>query len=230
MLAKMPGESRIESVFDLRLMAAKQMKQSVAKSPFESSYEFMIKAVSTLDEAKGEIRPFPDKAYIRYLSEIRQGTQIFALEKSRRMLVTWWMLMEYLYDTMTVKNHANFIGSRKLETSAYLLGNQRILGVYSRIPDDIWPNKPTLTAHGKFENGYTRLECQETGSYIQAIASGADQLRQYTASNVFCDEFAFWDKAESSYGAFKPTIEGGGHIDLVSTANLGAYMHDLIYD
>jgi len=146
------------------------------------------------------------------------------------MLVTWWMLCLYLHDVLTQPNHANFIGSRKLEASAYLLGPERILGVYERITSDVWPNKPRLLATGKHEHGYTLLECPDTGSYIRAIASGADQLRQYTATNVFCDEFAFWERAEESWSAMRPTIQGGGHIDIVSTPELGAYMYQLIYD
>jgi len=145
------------------------------------------------------------------------------------MLISWWLLSLYLYDTLTQTNHANFVGSRKLETSAYMLGDERIFGVYNRIPLDVWPNKPVLTATGKHENGYTLIKCETTGSYIQAIASGADQLRQFTATNVLCDEFAFWERAQESWGAMKPTIDGGGHIDLVSTPCIGAYMYTLLY-
>ena len=183
----------------------------------------------TKDEARGEIRQFPDYEYLKYLTYERPKYRIFAVEKSRRMLVTWWMLSLYLYDTLTQANHANFVGSRKLESSAYLLGEERLLGLYERIPTEVWPDKPGLEATGKHGHGYTLLKCQATGSYLQAIASGADQLRQYTATNVLCDEFAFWERAEESWTAMRPTIEGGGHIDIVSTPELGAFMYDMLY-
>jgi hypothetical protein len=195
-------------------------------SPFANEWDFLTRAVWTKDEASGEIRQFPAWEYLKYLTERRREAYldpaVHAYEKSRRMMVTWWLSALYLYDTLTQANHANFIGTRKLETSAYILGDHRILGLYERIPDAVWPNKPTLDPQNKYDLGFEYLHCPQTGSYIQAIASGADQLRQYTASNVFCDEIAFWQWWDRSWSAMRQTIEGGGHIDLVTTPDLGA--------
>jgi len=200
-------------------------------SPFTDAWDFLCRVCITKDEASGSFRAWPaDYEYLQYLTQERSRHRIFAVEKSRRMMVTWWMLALYLYDTLTQANQANFIGSRKLESSAYLLGEERILGLYQRIPPDVWRGKPTIEATGKHAHGYTLLKCPATGSYIQAIASGADQLRQYTASNVLLDEFAFFERAEETWGAILPTIQGGGHVDIVSTPELGAYMHELIYE
>lgn len=202
-------------------------------NPFKDDWDFLSRGCWTKDEATGQVLQFPSDAnheYLRYLTEIRPNYPIFAVEKSRRMMATWWMLALYLFDTLTKPNHANFVGSRKLESSAYLLGPDRILHIYNHIPADVWPDKPMLRPVGKHYAGYTRLECPSTGSYIQAVASGADQLRQYTATNVFLDEFAFWDRAEESWTAIKPTVQGGGHVDMVSTPELGAYMYSLLYD
>jgi len=206
----------------------------VPESPFRNVWDFLCCAARTKDEAAGQVRQFPAAEsrydYLRELSRLRAESRIFAVEKSRRMLITWWMLGEYLWDTITHVNHANFVGSRKMEASAFLLGGERMLFMYEHIPVTVWPDKPRLEPRGRLESGYTRLECPDTGSYVQAIASGADQLRQYTATNVLCDEFAFWDRAEESWSAMRPTIEGGGHIDLVSTPELGAFMQQLLYD
>lgn len=212
---------------------------AVERVPFSSEWDFLRRACITKDEASGQLRPFPADlehdgerrfAYLEYLTETRKQHPIFAVEKSRRMMITWWLLCLYLYDTLTQRNHANYVGSRKMESSAYLLGEERILGVYKRIPRDVWPDKPELIPSGKLGMGYSTLSCPATGSYIQAIASGADQLRQYTASNVLMDEFAFWERARESWTSIKPTIDGGGHVDMVSTPELGAYMYDLLYD
>ncbi len=195
-------------------------------APFCDEWDWLCRGVITLDEAAGTVREFPQWPYLRHLTERRRALyhnpSVHAYEKSRRMLVTWWMLSLYLYDTLTQWNHANFVGSRKLEASAYLLGPQRMLGIWERIPASVWPHKPQLVPETKNGLGFERLLCPETGSYVQAIASGADQLRQYTASNVFCDEIAFWERWSDSWSAIRPTIEGGGHVDLVTTANLGA--------
>ena len=221
--------SESEEVELLELLEA----ESVSRSPFRDAWDFCKSAVWTIDEARGEVRPFPcgeRYSYLREMTYERERHPIFAVEKSRRMFMTWWMLSLYLYDVLTQKNHANFVGSRKMESSAYLLGPSRMLGIWERIPAEVWPTKPELKPVGKLEAGYSRLECIQTGSYVQAIASGADQLRQYTATNVLCDEFAFWERQRESWGALKPTVEGGGHIDIVSTPELGSFMQDLIYD
>lgn len=199
--------------------------QNVA-SPFASEWEFLTRAVWTKDEASGEIRQFPNWPYLKYLTERRRETYldppIHAYEKSRRMMITWWLSALYLYDTLTQANHANYIGSRTLKTSAFLLGNERIYGVYERIPESVWPNKPRLETGNKHEKGFLSLTCPTTGSYMEAVASGAEQLRQYTGTNVFCDEIAFWEWWNMSWSAIRPILEGGGHADLVTTPNLGA--------
>ena len=201
-------------------------------SPFVSEWDFCIRGVITKDESVGELRPFPAHDYLRYVIEERNRSKAdsvpFVLDKSRRMLVTWLMLSLYLYDTLTCSNLAYFIGSRKLESSAYLLGPERLFGIWDRIPDAVWPGKPALECTGKHGMGYTVVSCAATGSYIQAIASGADQLRQFTATNVFLDEFAFFDNARETWGAVQPTVLGGGHLDVASTPNLGSFMSDLI--
>lgn len=202
---------------------------------FIDEWDFLCRGVWTVDEATGKVRKFP--GHLEYLREIvslrreciDKRTPLI-VEKSRRMFVTWLFLSLYLFDTLTEKNHANFVGSRKLETSAYLLGPYRMWGIYDRIPEKVWPHKPKLVQGPRFEGGYRRLICPDTGSFVEAIASGSDQLRQYTASNVLYDEFAFWDKARESWEATVPVVQGGGHIDVLSTAELGSYMYDLIYD
>ena len=212
-------------------MASKLLPQ--VDAPFNSDYDFLSRACVTKNEATGKLEPWPTGEryeYLRYMAETRLQHKIYVVEKSRRMMATWLFVCLYLYDVLTQRNHANFVVSKKLENSAYLLGSERMLGVYERIPVDVWPHKPRLEATGKNGLGYELLTCPDTGSFVQAVASGADQLRQFTASNVFFDEFAFQERQREAWTAAKPTVEGGGHIDIVSTPELGAYMYDLIYD
>ena len=55
-------------------------------------WHFLSSCVWTKDEATGTIRQFPAAAprydYLRYLTGIRRQHPLFAIEKSRRMLVT----------------------------------------------------------------------------------------------------------------------------------------------
>lgn len=81
----------------------------------------------------------------------------------------------------------------------------------------------------KFEYRFNNLYFPETGSRIQGFPQGADQLRQYTFSQVFGDECAFWEDAEKMYSASFPTIEGGGGMCLVSSPAPGFFKR-LVHD
>lgn len=142
------------------------------------------------------------------------------------MMATWIVTTIYLYDILTESYHANYVASRKLEGSCDLLG--RAFAVYERIPEDLWPDKPELRTYAGYRGkGYSRIECPATGSFMEAVAEGPDQLRQYTSTNVFCDEAAFWDKWGPTYASLRPTILGGGRIMLVTTPELGAEAEDI---
>ncbi len=54
---------------------------------------------------------------------------------------------------------------------------------------------------------------------IKAFPSTEDAGRSEAASDVICDEWAYHPYAEVNYGAYKPTIDAGGKLIGVSTAN-----------
>src|SRR5690606_10601802 len=83
--------------------------------------------------------------------------------------------------------------------------------------------------------GHTAKLEFSNGSYIQALAEGKDQLRQFGASIVRQEEIAFWDRQEESYDAAiecttpPPGASHGGQLIAVSTANpswFGQFVHD----
>jgi len=203
-------------------------------SPFPDAWDWLCRAVWTRDEASGEIRQFPAAderyAYLRPLVDAWQAHRILFVDKARRMLVTWLFVALWLYDVTHVPQHADYVISKKLEDAAYLLGAERMQFIWDHVSAQVWPNKPEVQFRNRSGRGWEIVECPATGSIIQAVAQGADQLRQYTASNVFIDEFAFQDRQAETWTALQPTILGGGHIVAVSTANLGAYMWDLMND
>jgi len=197
-------------------------------SPYMDDEDFMFNGVWTKDEASGQVKKFGYEEYLSYIIRRRRNTQIFAVEKSRRMRISWLFCGLYLYDALSRKNHNNFVASRKLGSSAELLGRMRF--IYEHIPREDWvvPEiKCRVDSEGK---GFIRIDVPDNNSSIEAVAEGRDQLRQYTATNILLDEFAFWNDAEGSWAALKPTIEGGGHIDIVSTANRGSFMYRLLYE
>ncbi len=228
--------------------------------PFADDWEFLKHAVWTRDEASGRIRRFADQdgwegedrfAYLEFLTGDRMRHRVAAYEKSRRMLITWWLVALYLRDVMVRRLHTNAVASDKLAKSAYLLGPERMEFVYNHIPpvsvaverrlisfgidpgpfrERIWPDKPRVSFRGKRGRGWVLVECPATSSQIMAMACGSSQMQQYTFSNVLMDEFPRWKWQEESWRNIRPVIQGGGHVDMVCTAELGAYAYDLLYD
>ena len=196
----------------------------------------------------------PRFAYLKYLTDHRLDYTVAFYEKSRRMMMTWLLIGIYLDDIMRNSTHTNAIASDKLEKSAYLLGGDRMQFVYEHIPpvsdqrynilrhqiddkatlerfkEDLWPDKPPVIFEGKQGQGWKTARCEETSSMHMAMACGESQMQQYTFTNVLMDEFPRWKWQEESWRNIQPTIQGGGHVDGICTAELGSYAYDLLYD
>lgn len=101
--------------------------------------------------------------------------------------------------------------SKKEEEANELI--KRAAFIFESIPEEVWPKELRPATHQK----QNHLYFPQIQSAIHAVAQGADQLRAHTASGIFMDEFAFWERGHETYTASKPTIEGGGRVTIVST-------------
>lgn len=180
--------------------------------------DFLRSCVLTLDQADKwhPVKPFPaDLPYIEPIANRIVGDQLVAIVKHRRMVITWLACALILWDAMFREGRFNALISKKEENSDELV--QRCKFMYDNIPAEVLPVKPTI----KYK--YTELSFPEINSTIKGVASGADQLRQYTCSRIVADEMAFWPEARATYTSMKPTIEGGGQIVLISTRYPGFF-------
>jgi hypothetical protein len=184
---------------------------------------FIAECVLTRDEAdEGKTKPFPDKAYLKLIDERFLTCPILAIPKSRRMIVTWRLLALHLWWGLFKPNQHIFFQSKKAADSAYLLGDERLLFLYGHLPTrHHWPQiaRKIRDRDGK---GYDSVQF-DNGTRFDAIAEGPDQLRQYTASRVYCTEMAFWERARDTWTSLRPTIQGGGKIVIDSSANPGFF-------
>lgn len=175
----------------------------------------------TVNEAKnGAVEHFPKLDYLARVDQIVHGEQVAAFPKSRRMMMTWRCLANLLHYAMFGKNLSIFVQSKKYDDSAYLLGDSRFMFLYEHLPESHeWPAVERKT---RSKMGYDYIKFSN-GVELRAVAEGADQLRQYTASVVYCTEMAFWDFAQATWNSLRPTIEGGGRIFIDSSANPGFF-------
>jgi len=172
--------------------------------------------VFTLDQADATnpVKPFPNKSYLEFVTREWQQHPMLLVPKSRRMMLSWLMCWLHLWLAMFHPGRAVFIVSDKEQKSDELV--RRCEFMYSSIPEGTIL-KPTLRAK------YCSLEFPGLDSYIMGLPSGAAQLRQYTASALLFDEFAFWNDAMETLGAARPTIDGGGRITIISSAQDGPF-------
>jgi len=175
---------------------------------------FLSTCVYTRDQvdAVTPIKPAPvHRPYIAPLVRIWQQEPLLIVFKSRRMWITWLMLALYLHDAITHTERDIYIVSKKEEDADDLV--RRAKFIFDHIPPHIWP--PDLLPEPYYKQNH--LAFPNIGSGLHAVASGADQLRQHTASGILCDEFGFWEKSRETYTSAKPTLDGGGRVTIVST-------------
>ncbi len=114
-----------------------------------------------------------------------------------------------------------FFASKKEDNSAELINRAKF--IYDHIPAAKLPIKPEI------RSTYLELEFPGLRSKITGVPEGSDQLRQFGASAIFCDEFGFWQDARKAWRAMKPTVEGGGRITAVSSAQIGSFFKEVVF-
>ena len=237
--------SKRSSMDEIREKMASWQRRGMGIAPevpeeIDTLWKFLSSgAVYTIDEVRQLARPLPcgaDEltreryAYMQPLmNDYSREHKIWFCEKSRRMMITWLLCASYLYRVMTQPHSNFFIGSRNFDKSCFLLGPSRIQGIYKNIPASIWPDKPKVEFHYKNGTGFEHLYCPETDSYIHAMWEGAEQLREFTVTGAWFDEFAFWRFAPQLWRGAIPTISGGARVDVTTTPKMGAFAYRLLY-
>jgi hypothetical protein len=197
---------------DLQIAARKA--EQWARDP----WLFVRDACLTKDEADGgKVKRFPGLPYLRHICGVWRTHKMLAVPKSRRMMLTWLMIALHLHLALFTPRSAVFVQSKKAEDSDYLIRDNRMLFMYGNLPG--WLRSfglPTATSK-EF------LVSFSNGSSVRAVSQGADQLRQYTATAVLCDEIAFWERGRETWRALRPIVQGGGRLTLISSANPGFF-------
>lgn len=90
---------------------------------------------------------------------------------------------------------------------------RRISAMYHRLPNEMKQELPAVTKDNTEEIAFAN------GSRIQSLPSRKSAGSGYTASLIILDEFAKNENARALYTAVKPTIDAGGVMIILGTAN-----------
>ena len=180
------------------------------------------KIIYTFDEVDmlNPVKVFPNYPWLESVTEVWLQNRLFALFKSRRMLITWLMVFLHTWLAMFRENAAVFFVSSKEEKSDELVRRAKFIL-------DYMPNDMILKPVYKYT--YCKITFPNLQSRIEGVPEGANQLRQYGAAAILDDEIGFWDRPRETFMASKPTIDGGGRVSCISSPQEG-FFKDLCFD
>lgn len=208
-------------------MTKQEYRLEIAKQLYQASEDILYFAenVRTLDShGKGDkkIAYFPVwKEYLRRVLTYGKFAQKLAIYKSRQLMVTWAMCVVIMHEVLFIPGSYVGIISKKEEDAGKVLG--RIKTIYELLPLH-WRAALPIPIWYKAKKGIVvRMVLKHPNgqpeSIIQAYPSGEDQVRMETFSLIYWDEVGFAPDADArlTYGALKPTIDGGGRLLMSST-------------
>ncbi len=175
------------------------------------------------------IKKFPADPWLRDLTEewLRADPPLVATPKTRRMMLSWLFVWLHQHIAMFRPGAHVYLQSETETKSNELV--ERAGFIYDHIPPGVIALPEVTRGQGGRSTTWCKMNFPGIYSFLQGIPQGANQLRQYTASAVMMDEASFWEKGRESFGATKPTSEGGGRITIVSSAQ-NSWFKDLVFD
>lgn len=168
----------------------------------------MIDEPQGVDVATIPFRLWPDQLRLMWAL---LGRHLVIILKARQLGISWLVCAYGLWICLTQPGRLVLLFSRgQLEADELA---RRIGIMYQRLPEWLKSVLPGLVTDNKSELAWSN------GSRVQSLPATENAGRSFTASLVICDEFAFMSWAEKLYTAVKPTIDAGGQLIVLSTAN-----------
>lgn len=189
----------------------------------DNPWKFFCQQVKTIDESQTVDFQNKDRVYLWprehvYLKEtltVLRNEPLVGIPKSRRMMVSWLLCAYFVHTARYFPNSAIFYMSETEQKSAFAVDRrckfieENLRGAEFRLPIKTVKTKSSLVGHMTYPND----------SYIWALASGGDVLRQYTATMIFLDECEFQDEAPAVVRAALPMVENGSQLILASSSD-----------
>jgi hypothetical protein len=186
----------------------------------EDPWLWLMNEVNTRDEATQQMRPWPDKTYLRELIEVilDPAHTLIAIPKSRRMMVSWTFAVLAVYEARYFPHHAIFIQSETEDKAAFIV-DKRCSFIEDNLNEPFLRRKyrPIRTTKGAIG----RLTYDNTDSYIWAIPQGSSVIRTYTFSRLYMDESDFQMEGQDALSSALSIAENNksSKIVLVTTSN-----------
>lgn len=177
---------------------------------FSSPAYFIENYVRIFDADSGEWIPFDLWDEQRGTLDVIDTNQLTIALKARQLGMTWLVLAYGLWLMMFSPIAEVLIFSRRETEAVYLLSDERLRGMYTRLPD--W-----MRAELTEEVVSAKRWKLSNGSIARAFPTSAGD--SYTATLAIVDEADLAENLDTLMGASKPTIDAGGKMILLSRSN-----------
>lgn len=188
--------------------AVEYLKCSADCAYFTDSYGQLDQPQGDGTHAAIPFRLWP--AQTQVLWQLMRERQVLIL-KARQLGISWLLCSYALWLCLFHPGRVVLLFSRGQAEADELL--RRIKALYQRLPDWLRAALPRVTTDNTAEFAFGN------GSRVQSFPATEHAGRSFTASLVIMDEFAFMQWAAKLYTAVKPTVDGGGQLVILSTAN-----------
>lgn len=187
----------------------RRRKTQAATAPIPAPADFIPQL--TIEEPQGD----ESTAYIPFdlwpaqteaLTVVATAPRLIIL-KARQLGITW-LILAYVYWLCLFHPGRTvlFFSKGQLEADELI---RRVMGMHRR-----WTH-----AHVRLVKQNTSELVWANGSRMISLPATASAGKSFTASVVVLDEFAAMQYAQQVYTAVKPTIDSGGRLIILSTAN-----------
>jgi hypothetical protein len=137
--------------------------------------------------------------------------QLVIFLKARQLGITWLCLAYALWLMAFHSGKVVYLFSQGKKQAGEML--RRIMVMYERLPTWMIARLPKRMRNNKSEQGWAN------GSCCTSMPATERSGRSFTASLAIMDEAAHLQWGKKLYAALKPTIDGGGKLFVVSSAN-----------
>lgn len=139
------------------------------------------------------------------------GERLLLILKARQLGISWLVCAYALWLCLYRPGRVVLAFSKGQDEANEL--TRRMTVMYERLPADLRRTLPALIKANTEEIAWSN------GSRVKSMPATPSAGRAFTASLAIMDEAAFMQWADRLYTAMKPTIDGGGQLIVLSTAN-----------
>lgn len=179
-----------------------------------------------IDEPQGEIStiiPFELWPAQRKILQLFRQNRLFIILKARQLGISWLCCAYALWLCLFQSGRRVLLFSQGQKEADELL--RRVKVMYERLPEWILERTAFVqsfkwaTEQVSIDKLNTSEMVLSNGSSVESMPATQKSGRSLTASLVIADEFAFMQWASELYTGMKSTIDGGGQLIILSTAN-----------